>query len=284
MAEPATELTLDSASLLAAEEHEITIVGRSPWYLAWRRLRRNWVALVSLGVFILIVVACALAPVYAKHVAHTGPNTVHAGETVIVSGKPKEVIGGGSYYDPKTNKFVVAAAGLPRADLVARARPLRARHGQPRPRRRRAAALRRPQLAHDRDRLGADLHVRRRPPRAARRLLRRLDRLGDHALLRPDLGVPGASCWRSRSATALAINGFHHFGISIEPGSLWIPTLVISYVLIPYIGRPLRGQILSLREKEFVEAAIGAGRRPAARDVLGPAPEHRLARCSSSSR
>ena len=61
--------------------------------------------------------------------------------------------------------------------------------------------------------------------------------------------------------TALSINGFHHFGISIEPGSLWIPTLVISYVLIPYIGRPLRGQILSLREKEFIEAAIGAGRR-----------------------
>ena len=89
MAEPATDLTLDSASLLAAEEHEVAIVGRSPWYLAWRRLRRNWVALVSLGVFILIVLACALAPVYAKHVAHTGPNTVHAGETVIVSGKPK---------------------------------------------------------------------------------------------------------------------------------------------------------------------------------------------------
>ena len=59
------------------------------------------------GVFILIVLACALAPVYAKHLAHTGPNTVHAGEKVIVSGKPTEVIGGGSHYDPKTNDFVV---------------------------------------------------------------------------------------------------------------------------------------------------------------------------------
>ena len=63
-------------------------------------------------------------------------------------------------------------------------------------------------------------------------------------------------------SSALAVNGFHHFGISIEPGSLWIPTLVISYVLIPYVGRPLRGQILSLREKEFVESAIGAGAGP----------------------
>ena len=34
---------------------------------------------------------------------------MHAGETVIVSGKPKQVIGGGSHYDAKTNKFIVAA-------------------------------------------------------------------------------------------------------------------------------------------------------------------------------
>jgi peptide/nickel transport system permease protein len=59
--------------------------------------------------------------------------------------------------------------------------------------------------------------------------------------------------------TALSINGFHHFGINIQSGSLWIPILVISIVLIPYIGRPLRGQILSLREKEFIEAATAQG-------------------------
>ena len=37
---------------------------------------------------------------------------------------------------------------------------------------------------------------------------------------------------------------------------------MISYVLIAYVGRPIRGQILSLREKEFVEAAIAQGARP----------------------
>jgi peptide/nickel transport system permease protein len=62
--------------------------------------------------------------------------------------------------------------------------------------------------------------------------------------------------------SALAINGFHHFGLNIQSGSLWIPTAVISYVLIPYIGRPLRGKILSLREKEFVEAAVAQGASP----------------------
>src|SRR5215210_4313406 len=99
MAEPATELSLDTAAVLAAEEHKVAIVGRSPWYLAWRRLRRNYVALFSLLVFVVIVTACALAPVYARHVAHTGPNEVHAGEKVKVDGKLKDVVGGGSYFD-----------------------------------------------------------------------------------------------------------------------------------------------------------------------------------------
>jgi peptide/nickel transport system permease protein len=66
--------------------------------------------------------------------------------------------------------------------------------------------------------------------------------------------------------TALSIDGFHHkilgIPINIPAGSIWIPILVISYVLIPYVGRPLRGQILSLREKEFIEAATAQGARP----------------------
>src|SRR5262249_22823094 len=114
MAEPATDLTPleDNTALLAAEEHEVQIVGRSPTYLAWRRLRRNYVALLSLGVFLLIVIACCLAPVYARHIAHTGPNTIHSSEQVRVSGKLRQVVGGGSYYDAKTNTFVVRAVSV----------------------------------------------------------------------------------------------------------------------------------------------------------------------------
>jgi peptide/nickel transport system permease protein len=62
--------------------------------------------------------------------------------------------------------------------------------------------------------------------------------------------------------SALAVNGFHQLGLDVESGSIKIPIAVISYVLIPYIGRPLRGQVLSLREKEFVEAAISQGASP----------------------
>ena len=87
-----TELSLDTAALLAKEEHGVSIVGRSPWYLAWRRLRRNYVAFAFLFLFVLIVVACALAPVYAHRVAHTGPDTNHLTETVKVGDKQVPVM------------------------------------------------------------------------------------------------------------------------------------------------------------------------------------------------
>jgi peptide/nickel transport system permease protein len=61
---------------------------------------------------------------------------------------------------------------------------------------------------------------------------------------------------------ALAIKGISWGPIHLASGDVWIPTLVISYVLIPYVGRPLRGQVLSLREKEFIEAAIAQGASP----------------------
>jgi peptide/nickel transport system permease protein len=261
MAEPATDLTLDSAALLASEEHEVAIRGRSPWYLAWRRLRRNFVALFSLFVFFLIVACCALAPVYARYVAHTGPNEVHAGEKVKVDGKLTPVVGGGSYYDAKTNQFVVRAPSYLGPTWW---------HADGR-------------FVLGTDNLGRDVAVR---------LL-----YGGFNSLKIGIGSAlictfvavflallggyyrGWIDWivsrffdliwafpvlllAIAIGSALAINGFHHFGITIEPGSLWIPTLVISYVLIPYIGRPVRGQVLSLREKEFVEAAIGQGAGP----------------------
>ena len=43
-----SEFTLDTAAELARAEPE-AIRGRSPWYLAWRRLRRNYFAFFSLG-------------------------------------------------------------------------------------------------------------------------------------------------------------------------------------------------------------------------------------------
>jgi peptide/nickel transport system permease protein len=254
--ESTTDFTLDTAAALAAEE-EGAIEGKSPWVLAWRRLRRNYVALSFLVLFVVIVVLCALAGPYAHHVAKTGPNENHLGETFIRDGKKVQVLSKGGFVGG-----VFKAGGIPVG----------------------------PQLWHAGGKyvLGADTQGRD----VAVRLL-----YGGINSLKVGIGSAvictmlalvlallagyygGWADWLiSRFfdliwafpvlllaialGTALSINGFHHFGISIASGSLWIPTLVISYVLIPYIGRPLRGQILSLREKEFVEAATAQGASP----------------------
>src|SRR4051812_16407953 len=100
-----TEFTLDTAAELAgAERGRETIRGRSPWYLAWRRLRRNYVAFAFLGLFVLVLVACGLAPVYASHVAHTGPNANHVLEQVKVNGHLTSVVSAGGLIDKKTGK------------------------------------------------------------------------------------------------------------------------------------------------------------------------------------
>ncbi len=251
-----TEFSLDTAASLAEDEGG-AIEGKSPWALAGRRLRRNYVALAFLLLFIVIVVLCALAGPYSHHIAHTGPNENHLGETFTKDGKQVQIVSKGGIVN---GQFI--AGGIPVG----------------------------PQLWHAGGRyvFGADNQGR---DVAVRLLYGGLNSLkvgiGSavictlaallFALLAGYFG--GWVDWvisrffdliwafpvlllAIALGTALSINGFHHFGINIQSGSLWIPTLVISYVLIPYIGRPLRGQILSLREKEFIEAATAQGASP----------------------
>jgi peptide/nickel transport system permease protein len=47
--------------------------------------------------------------------------------------------------------------------------------------------------------------------------------------------------------------------VHIGAGSLLIPILIIASVFVPYVGRPIRGIVFSLKEREFILAAIGSG-------------------------
>jgi peptide/nickel transport system permease protein len=47
--------------------------------------------------------------------------------------------------------------------------------------------------------------------------------------------------------------------ITIESGSVWLPVFIIGIVYVPYVARPIRGQVLGLRNSEFVLAAISLG-------------------------
>src|SRR5262249_8095387 len=72
-----------------AEGHHPPAIG--PWKLAARRLRRNYVAQAFLILFLLIVAACLLAPLYASDIAHISPNANNITGTVSVAGKATDV-------------------------------------------------------------------------------------------------------------------------------------------------------------------------------------------------
>src|SRR4051812_1668686 len=92
MVVPVGELEVPGEPPLPTGVPAAQIQGRSPWYLAWLRLRRNKVALVCGAVFVLIVLFCLAAPLWAEHVAHTGPNENHITEKVVVNGEPTNVV------------------------------------------------------------------------------------------------------------------------------------------------------------------------------------------------
>ena len=56
-----------------------------------------------------------------------------------------------------------------------------------------------------------------------------------------------------------APNGARSGPITIQASSLWLPTLIIAFIYLPYVYRPVRGHVLSVAEKEYVEAAIAQG-------------------------
>jgi peptide/nickel transport system permease protein len=57
----------------------------------------------------------------------------------------------------------------------------------------------------------------------------------------------------------LLTSGVNIGPLHIGPGSMMVPILIIGAIFVPYVGRPLRGIVLSLKEREFIQAAIGSG-------------------------
>jgi len=58
--------------------------------------------------------------------------------------------------------------------------------------------------------------------------------------------------------TALALGGIG----PIKGNSLFIPALIIGVIYVPYLGKPIRGEVLRLREQDYVDAARVQGMGP----------------------
>lgn len=209
-----------------------------PYQLAWRRLRRNRIALLFGGVFLLIVVICLLAPVYSRDVAHIGPDTGNLLGQIRVGGKLE---------------YVLTPQGIPIG----------------------------PTWDIHHYFLGADTNGRD----VAVRLLyggRSSLEIGVVAMLITMVfgtmfgiiagyfrGIADGVISRISDVvwsypavllgitlgTVLNVRGLGPF----HSTTLLTTALVVGFVYIPYVVRPIRAQVLTLREREFVDAARQQG-------------------------
>ena len=221
---------------------------RGPWYLAYRRLRSNRIALAALGLFIAIVLFVLAAPLWADGVADTGPNKTHTTEKISVGGERREVVSlDGTPIGPvwlgAGGKFFLGADGrLGRDEMV------RLMYGG------RTSLL-----------IGIAAALITTLLAVALALIAGYYRGWSDAVISRGLDL----VWSFpvvllgiALGTALAVGGLRIGPLSISSGSIWIPILIIGFVYTPYMARPLRGEVLALREQEFVEAAVAQGAGP----------------------
>ncbi|ORA23068.1 ABC transporter permease [Mycobacterium aquaticum] len=220
------------------------VEGRSPWLLAWNRLRRNKVALLCGGLFVVIVLCCLAAPLWADHVAHTTPNENHITDKVLIGGEETYVVSpDGTPLGPGLHGRYLLGADQNGRDVMVRL----LYGGRTSIYIGLAAALTTTVLA------------------VVIGLLAGYYRGWIDALLSRAMDVVWAFpvlLLGIALGTALALGGVKLGPIQVAGDSLWIPILIIGCVYVPYMARPIRGEVLALRQKEFVEAAVAMGKGP----------------------
>ncbi|HEY6729447.1 MAG TPA: ABC transporter permease [Solirubrobacterales bacterium] len=221
---------------------------RGPWSLALRRFLRNRVAVAFLALFLLIVAFVLAAPLWADHVAGTGPNQEHTVDTVTVDGEERDVVTpegkpiGPQWFNADGKFFLGADSRLGRDEMV------RLMYGG------RTSLLVGISAALIATILAVVLgllsgYFRGWTDSVIARILDTIWSLPVF-LIGLSLGI------------ALAVGGLKIGPLELSSGSLWNPILIISIFTVPYIARPIRGEVLALSEKEFVEAAIAQGAGP----------------------
>lgn len=220
-----------------------------PWRTSVRQVAHDRAAMAALGLLVLVLLACLAAPLFARHVAHTDPFTSTISGTTVVDGRTVPVL------QPSSTGLGLGVTPIgPTWDLSHYA-------------------------------LGAD--------NQGRDVLARLLYGGRNSLL---IGAAAALLCCALATVVGVVAGYFGglvdavlsrlldvvwafpvyllaislsvvlltSGITIGPvrvgaGSLWLPVLIIAVIYVPYVARPLRGQVLALKEKEFVAASVGVG-------------------------
>lgn len=217
------------------------IHGHSPWYLAALRLRRNKTALTFGLLFIVIVVSCLAAPLWADHVARTTPDANHITDTISVDGSEVDIVSpDGTPLGPGLRGQYLLGADQNGRDVM-----VRLLYGG------RTSIF-----------IGLIAAAITTTVAIAVGLLCGFYRGWVDAVLSRVMDVVWAFpvlLLGIALGTALAVGGLSLGFVDLAGDSVWIPILIIGLVYVPYMARPIRGEILALRQKEFVEAAVAQG-------------------------
>lgn len=230
MAQVASEPTVAApgAAPAGAGEPSREVIGRSPWELFWRRFRRDRFALAGLVLIVLMIAMALSAGLIARLLVHHGPNEVFLHLTLDEYGLP----------EGPNSAFWFGA------DRAGRDLFIRVLYGA---RTSLIVAFFATGLALV---IGVVLGLLSGFFRGKTDtfISRMIDVVLSLPILLLALGLV-AACGVSKEG---CLGGF------IKPG-LFLVSLVIGLFSWPYIARIVRGQVLSLREKEFVEAARALG-------------------------
>jgi peptide/nickel transport system permease protein len=212
-----------------------------PYRLAGRRLRRDRTALAFGALFAVIAALCVAAPLYATYVAHTGPNANHVTDTVRVGGQLKDVVSPDGIPIGPTwqGRFFLGA------DQNGRDIAVRLLYGGRNSLEIGAVATAITMVLATI--IGALAGYFRGWVDAI--LARILDLIWAYPVVLLGIAL----------GTSLALGGLSLGPITLSGNSLFVPALIIGFVYIPYVARPVRGQALALREREFIEAARAQG-------------------------
>jgi len=231
-----SELDVGISDAVVAEGRDLP-PGVGPYKLAWRRLRRNRVALGFGGLFLLLVLLCLLAPVYSHDIAHMSPDAEDITGTIRVGGKTEDIISLTSIpIGPTWTSHYFFGADENGRDVAVRL------------------------LYGGRNSLeiGAIATVITMLIATLLGLVAGYFRGIADGVISRSLDVIWAYPAVLLGITLGTILAFGGIG-PLKGTTLAVPAVVIGVVYIPYVAKPIRGQVLQLREREFVDAARQQG-------------------------
>jgi peptide/nickel transport system permease protein len=231
MSQVASEISQPGAGgALLPPEQTVAVEGKSPWQLFWARFRQDRLALVGAGVIVLLVVIALTAPFIANTLIGHGPNELFGEQTLDEFGLPKGPNSEFWFGADRAGRdlFVRVLYGARTSLLVAVAATG-------------VAVL-----------IGVTLGMLAGYFRGWRdtAISRLIDIVLSLPLLLFAIGISAACSVSSEGC----------LGGTIKPG-LSLVIFIIALFSWPYIARIVRGNTLSIREKEFIEASrsLGAG-------------------------